>query len=322
MRLSLGAKPVSAAGLAGLEGSITALVTPFRDGVVDVPALMALCQRQIRAGSVGLVVCGTTGEAPALSMAEQRLVVETAVAAVAGRMPVIAGCGGAATAASVEAAVCAVGAGAAGLLCAPPPYSRPTQDGIVAHVRAVAGAVEVPVLLYDVPSRTGVAVADATVAALFEAGLIVGIKDATADLARPARLRMLCGQGLLQYTGDDATSAAYRAVGGHGCISVSSNLAPAVCAAMHRAWAGADLVEFARTRDLLAPLHRVLFMETNPVPVKMAMALAGLCRGELRLPLLPASPGTVRALAPLVAIYVAAEQETVGAAGRRFSLVR
>ena len=323
MRLSVWERPmVPTQGLAGLAGSITALVTPFRDGAVDEPALTALCQRQVRAGSAGLVVCGTTGEAPALSMTEQRLVVETTVAAVAGRIPVIAGCGGAATAACVEAAVTAMAAGAVGLLCAPPPYSRPTQDGIVAHVRAMAGAVDVPVLLYDVPSRTGVGVADATVGALFEAGSIVGIKDATADLARPARLRALCGVGLLQYTGDDATSAAYLAAGGHGCISVSANVVPGLCAAMQRAWAAADLVEFARLRDLLAPLHRALFVETNPVPVKMALALAGLCRGELRLPLLPAASETVRCLAPLVAVYVAAEHECAGVAGRRFSVVR
>ena len=308
-----------APGLPGLEGSMTALVTPFRDGAVDVDALAALCHRQVRAGTAALVVCGTTGEALALSADEQRLVIETAVAAVAGRVPVIAGCSAPATAEAATLATAAVAAGAAGILCAPPPYSRPTQDGIAAHVRAVSTAAAVPVLLYDVPARTGVAIADATVARLFEAGHIIGIKDATADLARPPRLRALCGNGLAQYTGDDATAAAHRAAGGHGCISVSANLAPATCAALHHAWAKADLPEFARLRDMLAPLHSALFMETNPVPVKMALSVAGLCRGELRLPLLPASPATVRALAPLVAMFVAAEYELAGRS--RFSVV-
>lgn len=308
-----------APGLAGLEGSMTALVTPFRDGAVDVDALAALCRRQVRAGAAALVVNGTTGEAPALSPDEQRLVTAVAVAATVGRIPVIAGCGAPATAAAAALARTAAAAGAAALLCAPPPYSRPTQDGIAAHVRAVSEAAGVPVLLYDVPSRTGAAVADATVARLFEAGHIAGIKDATADLSRPPRLHALCGDGLRQWTGDDATAAAHRAAGGHGCISVSANLAPATCAALHRAWAAADLAEFARLRDMLAPLHSALFMETNPVPVKMALAVAGLCRGELRLPLLPASPATVRALAPLVAVFVAAEHELGGRS--RFTLV-
>ena len=309
----------AAPSIHGLEGSMTALVTPFRDGVPDLEALAAMSRRQVEGNTAALVVCGTTGEAPALTAAEQRLVIETAVAAVAGRVPVIAGCGAPATAEACALAASAAAAGAAAVLCAPPPYVRPTQEGIVAHVRAVAAAAAVPVILYDVPARTGVAVADGTVAALFHAGAVVAIKDATGDLSRPPRLRALCGPTLMQYTGDDATAAAYRAAGGHGCISVSANLAPATCAALHRAWATSDLQEFARLRDLLAPLHSAMFLETNPIPVKMTLLMAGLCRGELRLPLLPASPATVRCLAPLVARFVAAEYEAM--ARPRFAVV-
>ena len=266
----------------------------------------------MRRGTAALVVCGSTGEAPALLPSEVMRVVRTASEAVAGRVPVIAGCWAPATDAAMALAGAAVRSGADALLVAPPAYSKPTQAGIVAHVRAVAHAANRPVLLYDVPGRTGIAVSDETVARLFERGLIEGLKDATADLSRPVRLRALCGAGLLQFTGDDATAAAHRAMGGDGCISVTANLVPALCAGLHAAWRDGDLAGFARLRDLLAPLNAALFHESNPVPVKAALSMAGLCGGDLRLPLTRAGQGTLDLLAPLLPGLLAAEDEAAG----------
>ncbi len=300
-------------GLAGLEGSLVALVTPFRDGHVDDDALSALCERQVQRGSAGLVVCGSTGEAPALLADEHMRVVGIAAEAVAGRIPVIAGCGAPSTDTAVALARVTVRSGADALMCAPPPYVRPTQDGIVAHIRAVADAACCPVILYDVPGRTGVSVSDATVARLHGQGMICGLKDAAGDLSRPVRLRALCGEGLLQVSGDDATAGAYRAMGGHGCISVTANLLPALCARMHRAWTIGDLQDFARLRDLLAPLHLALQQEANPIPVKAALSLAGLCRGDLRLPLTRATTDTLDRLAALLPDLFAAEEDAARA---------
>ncbi len=292
-------------------GSAVALVTPFRDGQVDDDALAALCDRQVRGGTTALVVCGSTGEAAALSPAEQARVVAVAVEAASCRVPVIAGCNAPATEAATLLAAAAARNGAAALLCSPPPYSRPTQEGIASHVRAVAHAADLPVVLYDVPSRVGVAVADETVARLHGSGLVVAIKDAAGDLSRPARLRSLCGGELVQLAGDDTTAPAHRAMGGHGCISVSANLTPALCARMHAAWDRADLIEFARIRDLLAPLHRALFLESNPIPVKAALCMTGLCNGDLRLPLTRACSATLDALATLLPDLIRAEDEAL-----------
>jgi len=320
-RAALGCRPTHrrSGGLADLGGSMTALVTPFRDGQVDAVALAPHCERQIRRGTAALVVCGSTGEAAALSPAEQARVVALAVEVAANRVPVIAGCGAPATDEATALAAGAARNGAAAVLCAPPPYSRPTQEGIASHVRAVAHAADLPVILYDVPSRVGVAIADETIARLYESGLVMAVKDAAGDLSRPARLRALCGAGLLQFSGDDATTPAYRAMGGHGCISVSANLVPALCAQLHAAWDRIDVVEFARLRDLLAPLHRALFLESNPIPVKAALTMAGLCSGDLRLPLTRACSATLDALGDLISEMIRAEDE---AAGRpRLSLV-
>jgi 4-hydroxy-tetrahydrodipicolinate synthase len=275
-------------------GSLTALVTPFGGGRVDAAALATQCERQIRRGTAALVVCGSTGEAAALSPAEQARVIALAVEAAANQVPVIAG-------------------------CAAPPYSRPTQEGIAAHVRAVAHAADLPVILYDVPGRVGVAITDDTIARLYEAGLVMAVKDAAGDLSRPVRLRALCGGELLQFSGDDATAPAYRAMGGHGCISVSANLTPALCAQMHAAWDLIDLIEFARLRDLLAPLHQALFLESNPIPVKAALCMAGLFNGDLRLPLTRARSGTLDALGVLLPEMMRAEDDAIGRS--RLSLV-
>jgi 4-hydroxy-tetrahydrodipicolinate synthase len=308
----------SAGRPARFGGSIVALATPFRAGAIDTGAVSHLCERQVQRGTAAIVVCGSTGEGPALSAAEQVRMVEVAVEAVAGRVPVIAGCGAPATDAAVALAQSAARAGVAALLCSPPPYVKPTQEGIVAHVRAVARAAGRPVILYDVPGRASVAITDETVARLFEGGAIVAIKDAAGDLSRPPRLRALCGAGLGLLTGDDAAVAGYRAMGGHGCISVTANIAPALCAQLHAAWERGDLACFARLRDLLAPLHDVLFLESNPIPLKAALSVLRLCAGDLRLPLTRASLATRDRLAVVLANLVAAEEE---AAGKRARLV-
>jgi 4-hydroxy-tetrahydrodipicolinate synthase len=298
--------------LSRLGGSLVAIVTPFRDTQLDETALATLCRRQIEAGTGALVVCGSTGEASCLSTAEYRRAVRAVVAAAAGRVPVIAGCTSPATTSAILLADEARQAGADALLLAAPPYNKPTQEGVFAHVRAVSHAACLPVMLYDVPSRVGIAIADDTIARLFEAELIFALKDATADLSRPPRLRACCGDGLLQFTGEDATAAAYRAMGGVGCVSVTANVAPALCAALHAAWDQRDLAGFAAIRDLLDPLHRALFAEGNPIPVKAAMELLELCSSAVRLPLTRATPATREGLARVFPTIMLAEQRAGG----------
>jgi 4-hydroxy-tetrahydrodipicolinate synthase len=296
------------ATLAGLTGSIVALATPFRNGRIDPVALVRLAERQVAHASAAIVVCGSTGEAAMMTAEEAAIAVRLVVHAVAGRVPVIAGCTASGTEQAVGLAIAAARCGADALLCAAPPDVKPTQDGIVAHIRAVAHATSLPVMLYDVPGRAGVAIADATTATLFGRDLIFALKDATADLARPPRLRALCGPRLLQFSGDDATAAAHRTMGGVGCVSVTANVMPALCAALHRAWDEGDLPGFARLRDQLAPLHDAIFVETNPIPVKAALAQLGLCDAELRLPLTRAVPATEARLRALLAELDSAEQ--------------
>ncbi|HEX3573166.1 MAG TPA: 4-hydroxy-tetrahydrodipicolinate synthase [Rhodopila sp.] len=291
-----------------LSGSMTALATPFKDGPVDQSTFIRLCQRQIERGTSALVVCGSTGEAASLQPEEFGNLVRLAVTTAKGRVPVIAGCGGLSTDAAASAAVLAARCGATALLCAPTPYVKPSQDGIIAHMRMLAHVSDLPLIVYDVPGRVGVAIKDETVATLFDRGLAVGIKDATADLGRPARLRALCGPDLAQLSGDDATAAAYRAAGGHGCISVTANLTPSLCALLHRSWDDGDLAAFTSIRDVLAPLHDALFLESNPVPLKAAMAIMDLSEGEVRLPLLRAAETTRTALAELLGRIMSREE--------------
>lgn len=311
---------MNARALALRHGSAVALPTPFADRSIDTGSLSGLAARQVDAGSSAVVVCGSTGEAAALSVKEYARAVTVVVEAVHRRVPVIAGCGAASTADAGELAAVAACCGADALLCAPPPYSRPSQDGIVGHLRVVAHATSLPTLLYDVPNRSAVAVADATVARLFERGLIAGLKDATGDLSRPPRLRRLCGAQLLQLSGEDATALAHRAMGGHGCISVTANVAPRLCARLHRAWDNRDQAVCDEMRALLEPLHAALFADGNPAGVKAALTMLGLCSGDLRLPLTRATPSTWDLLADLLPAITRQED----AAGQRplLALVR
>lgn len=303
-----------------LHGSAVALPTPFEGGRVDAAALSRLAARQVEAGSSAIVACGSTGEAAALSIKEYARVLDIVIEAVQRRIPVIAGCGAPSTEFAGELAVIATCCGVDALMCAPPPYSRPSQDGIVGHVRVVAHATDVPLILYDVPARSAVAVADATVASLFDRGLIAGIKDATGDLSRPPRLRRLCGPQLRQLSADDATALGYRAMGGHGCISVTANVVPRLCARLHRAWENGERGTCEELLALLEPMHTALFADGNPAGVKAALTMLGLCSGDLRLPLTRATSPTRDRLAELLPAITRHED----AAGQRplLALVR
>jgi 4-hydroxy-tetrahydrodipicolinate synthase len=285
------------------QGCIPALVTPFRagDGDVDETALARLAERAVARGAAALLVCGSTGEAAAMTLQEQAHALHAVMEATQGRVPVIAGIGAPCTQGAVALAGAARSAGAAALLVPAPPYVKPSQEGMRAHLRAVAACTPLPVILYDVPGRAGVAFSDETVARLWEEGIIHGLKDATADLARPPRLRRLCGADFPQYSGDDATAAAHLLMGGAGCISVSANIAPALCAAMAEAWQAQDIDRMLALRDWLAPLHEAMFLESNPGPVKAALALLGLCDGTPRLPLLKPGAAVLARLGQVLA---------------------
>ncbi len=274
------------------RGAYTALVTPLHHDALDEPALVRLAERQISEGIDGLVPCGTTGEASTLSTHEHLRVVELVVQAAAGRVPVLAGAAANDTRRAIELARGCKQAGAAGTLQVTPYYNKPTQAGLIAHFIAIAEASELPVVVYNVPGRTGVDLLPESVATLARHPLIVGIKEATGDMVRIARIRELLGDGerfdLL--SGDDFTILPFLALGGHGVISVTSNVAPKwvseLCAA-----AAAGRWDEARTwhyRQL--PLARALFGQPNPIPVKSAMALLGRCTAEMRLPLLAIDP--------------------------------
>jgi 4-hydroxy-tetrahydrodipicolinate synthase len=278
--------PVTGRHVSKLSGYAPALPTPFDpDGTIDAAAFERLCDLQLAHGATALVVCGTTGEAPTLTPAEHRELIRIAVAASRGRIPVIAGAGANATAHAIELANDAEAAGADAILSVVPYYNKPTQAGLYAHFRAIAEASALPIFLYDVPSRTACALADETVARLAENPRIIGLKDAAGDATRPARLRPLVGTNFRLLSGDDALALAYLAHGGDGIISVTSNVAPGLCRAMYLAWKQGKSVRAQRFARPLAELTAALFRETNPVPVKHALALLGLMSPAVRLPL-------------------------------------
>jgi len=273
-----------------LSGYAPALPTPFTDGDgLDGAALERLCELQIMHGATALVVCGTTGEASTLSPAEHGELIRIAVAASRGRIPIVAGAGSNATAHAIELSKDAEASGADAILSVVPYYNKPTQDGLYAHFQAIAAATGLPLVLYDVPSRTARGLADETVARLAELPRIVGLKDATGDVGRPARLRALVGLDFNLLSGDDASALAFLAQGGDGCISVTSNAAPGLCREMFLAWQQGNA---ARARELMLAISRLtaaLFCETNPAPIKYALALCGLMSAEVRLPLVELS---------------------------------
>jgi 4-hydroxy-tetrahydrodipicolinate synthase len=272
------------------HGSMAALPTPYRLGRVDLPSLEGLCHRLVQRGTAALVPCGTTGEGSLLTPDEHRQVVETTVDAAAGRVPVIAGASSNNTQVALELARSAEQAGASAILAVTPFYLKPSQAGIVAHFRAIRDAVGIPVILYDVPARTGVALDDVTVKRLAALPRIIGLKDATGDIPRVARLRRRLGDDFVLLSGDDTTQAAFRLAGGNGCISVTANVVPALCAALQHACDDKLEGDIEWYERLLAPLHAVLFLEANPIPLKRALCRMGLMGDGLRLPLTPLSP--------------------------------
>jgi 4-hydroxy-tetrahydrodipicolinate synthase len=267
------------------RGSMTALITPFRDGAIDEEAFRAHIEDQIENGTAGLVPCGTTGESATLSYEEHNRVIELTIEAVAGRVPVIAGSGSNSTSETIMLTEHARGAGATAALLISPYYNKPTQEGLYLHYRAVAEAVDIPMILYNVPGRTALNMSPAIVARLSEIDNIVGIKEATGDLAQISEVIERSEDGFCVLSGDDATTMPIMAIGGHGAISVTSNVAPKDMAEMCAAMLSGDLASARRLHYKLLPLHRAMFLETNPIPVKTALALMGRVADEFRLPL-------------------------------------
>ncbi len=274
------------------KGSFTALITPFRGGKVDEKAFADLVERQIAAGTHGLVPCGTTGESPTLSHEEHMRVTEICIEVARGRVPVIAGTGSNSTDEAISLQRHARAAGASAGLIVTPYYNQPTQAGLIAHYRAIADAVDLPIIIYNIPARSVIDMTVATMAELAKHPNIVGVKDATADLARPLRTKLACGPDFCQLSGEDATAVPFLSQGGVGCISVTSNIAPGPCADMHNAWMKGDMATVTRLNDLLLPVHDAMFCESSPGPVKYAAEIMGLCAGDLRLPLVSILPAS------------------------------
>jgi 4-hydroxy-tetrahydrodipicolinate synthase len=271
------------------SGAFTALVTPFKNGEVDVEALEGLVEFQIEGGINGLVPCGTTGESPTLSEEEDRLVIETVVRVTNGRVPVVAGTGSNNTASAIKYTKMAEEVGADGSLQVAPYYNKPTQEGLFRHYAAIAENTSLPLVLYNIPGRTNVTIAPETMAQLAEIPNIVGVKESTLSMNMVSDIRRLCGEEFAILSGDDPMTLPLMALGGTGVVSVASNIAPGAVSDMVAAMNSGDL---ARGRELhykLLPLIRALSVETNPIPIKAAASLLGLCSDELRLPLVPMS---------------------------------
>jgi 4-hydroxy-tetrahydrodipicolinate synthase len=271
------------------QGSFTALITPFDGDGVDYGAFSRLVEFQIQSGTHGLVPMGTTGESPTLSHDEHERVVEACIAAAKGRVPVIAGTGSNSTKEAVALARHAEKAGATAVLVVTPYYNKPTQEGLYRHFKSINDAVGIPILIYNIPSRSVVDMTVATMVRLFELPNIAGVKDATASPVRISQQRLALGETFNQLSGEDATALAFMAHGGHGCISVTSNIAPRLCSDFQNACLAGDFRRALALHDRLMPLHEALFVETSPGPVKYAASRLGLCKAETRLPLAPIS---------------------------------
>ena len=285
-----------------LSGYAPAVPTPFDGaGNVDVAAFEHFCERQIRGGATALVVCGTTGEAPTLRPGEHHVLVRIAVDVARGRVPIIAGAGSNSTAHAIELTKDAEAVGADAILSVVPYYNKPIQSGLYAHFRAIAQSTALPVILYDVPSRTACGLADETIARLAELPQIIGLKDATGDVTRLSRLRSLVGLEFRLLSGDDATALAFLAQGGNGCISVTSNVAPGLCRNMFLASRQGQITNAQRWAVQIAKLTAALFRETSPAPLKYALSLLGLMSAKVRLPLVELTDQTKAELAGILA---------------------
>jgi 4-hydroxy-tetrahydrodipicolinate synthase len=271
------------------RGSFTALVTPFKNGGLDEKAFRDIVEWQIVEGTNGLVPVGTTGESPTLSHDEHKQVVEWCVDQADGRVPVIAGAGSNSTAEAIELSRHAENAGADAVLIVTPYYNKPTQEGLYQHYKAINDAIGIPIIIYNIPGRSIVDMSVDTMARLYELKNIAGVKDATANMARVSQQRAAMGSDFNQLSGEDITALGFMAHGGHGCISVTSNVAPRLCSEFHAACLKGDFATALKLQDKLTPLHLNLFVETSPAPIKFAMSLIGKCANTVRLPMVPAS---------------------------------
>ena len=270
------------------KGSFVALITPMReDGALDEKAYASFVDWQIREGTHGVVPVGTTGESPTLSHAEHKRVVEIAVEVAKGRVPVIAGAGSNSTEEAIDLAKHAKEAGADAILVVTPYYNKPTQEGMFLHFTAIADAVDIPMIIYNIPPRSVVDMSVETMARLAKHKNIIGVKDATANLTRPLHTRRACGVDFCQLSGEDHTAIAFNAAGGVGCISVSANVAPRLCSDMQTAWMEGRVGDAMAIQHRLTPLHDAMFAETSPGPVKYAASLLGKTSERCRLPLAP-----------------------------------
>ncbi len=269
------------------RGSFTALVTPFKNDAVDQQALRDLVEWQIAEGTNGLVPVGTTGESPTLSHDEHKQVVEWCIDQAKGRVPVIAGAGSNSTREAIELAGHAEEAGADAVLVVTPYYNKPTQEGLYQHFKAINDAIGIPIIIYNIPGRSVIDMSVDTMKRLFELKNIAGVKDATANVVRVSQQRAAMGEGFNQLSGEDATALGFMAHGGHGCISVTSNVAPRLCAEFQSACLRGDYAAALRLQDKLMPLHQYLFIETNPSPAKYALSVLGKIADTVRLPMVP-----------------------------------
>jgi len=286
-----------------LHGSIVAIVTPFRDGRIDEAALSALIEEHVAAGTSGIVPCGTTGESATLTHEEHKRVIELTVKVAGGRIPVIAGSGSNSTEEAINLTLHAKSAGADAALLITPYYNKPTQEGLFQHYKKIAEAVDIPIVLYNIPGRTGVNMLPETVARLMPYENIVGMKEGSGSVQQVAELIHLCGERLTVISGDDAITLPMMSLGAKGAISVTANIAPEDMSKMMVAAERGDMAEATRWHNQLYPLHKVLFLETNPIPVKAALAMMGKCSDEVRLPLAPLSDQNKARLKTVLAEY-------------------
>ena len=279
------------------RGSFPALITPMQNGKVDEIAFRKFVNWQIGQGSHGVVPVGTTGESPTLDPDEHKRVIEICIDEVRGRIPVVAGTGSNSTAEAIDYTIHAREAGADAALVVVPYYNKPTQDGLYAHFRAIADAVDIPIIVYNVPGRTVASISVETLARLsHDCKNIIGTKDASADLTRPSRQRLASGKDFIQLSGEDGTALGFNAHGGVGCISVTANVAPRLCSEFQEATLKGDYATALALQDRLMPLHHAMFVETSPGPVKYAASLLGLCSPEARLPMVPVVESTKKAV--------------------------
>ena len=275
------------------KGSLVALITPMtQDGSLDEDAFARFVDWQIREGTKGIIPVGTTGESPTLSHHEHKRVVEIAVSVADGRVPVMAGAGSNSTAEAIDLTRHAKQAGADSALVVTPYYNKPTQDGLYRHYMAIADAVDLPIFIYNIPGRSVVDMSVETMAKLARHPNIIGVKDATANLTRPLHTSAACGPDFIQLSGEDHTALAFLAAGGHGCISVTANIAPRLCSQMHAAWQSGHLADAMAIQTRLVALHDAMFCETSPGPVKYAASLLGFTADHCRLPMAPVADTT------------------------------